>query len=92
MTRVYLHIGAPKTGTTYLQEVLFRNRARLAEHGVLYPGDSTAAHYAAVLDLRVRHRCETLRSVVDSTAMVHIAIRCWVGRKPALSLRRAHRR
>ena len=52
MTRVYLHIGAPKTGTTYLQEVLFRNRARLAEHGVLYPGDSTAAHYAAVLDLR----------------------------------------
>lgn len=52
MTRVYLHIGAPKTGTTYLQEVLFTNRARLAEHGVLYPGDSRTAHYAAALDLR----------------------------------------
>ncbi|MDF2968675.1 MAG: hypothetical protein K0Q93_2453 [Nocardioidaceae bacterium] len=52
MTRVYLHVGAPKTGTTYLQEVLFRNRGRLAEHGLLYPGDSSTAHYSAVLDLR----------------------------------------
>jgi len=52
MTRVYLHIGAPKTGTTYLQEVLFRNRGRLAEHGLLYPGDSSTAHYSAALDLR----------------------------------------
>jgi hypothetical protein len=52
MSRVYLHIGAPKTGTTYLQEVLFTNRARLARHGVLYPGDSRTAHYAAALDLR----------------------------------------
>ena len=52
MTRVYLHIGAPKTGTTYLQEVLFNNRARLAQRGVLFPGDSSSAHYAAALDLR----------------------------------------
>ena len=52
MTRVYLHIGAPKTGTTYLQEVLFNNRARLAQHGVLFPGESSSAHYAAALDLR----------------------------------------
>jgi len=52
MTRVYLHIGAPKTGTTYLQEVLFRNRTLLAEHGLCYPGQTSAAHYAAVLDLR----------------------------------------
>ncbi|MGH3507449.1 MAG: hypothetical protein ACRDO2_09620 [Nocardioidaceae bacterium] len=35
--RVYLHIGAPKTGTTYLQRRLFRNRAQLADDGVLYP-------------------------------------------------------
>lgn len=51
-TRVYLHIGAPKTGTTYLQAVLFRNRAALAEQGVLYPGTRETAHYEAVLDLR----------------------------------------
>ncbi len=52
MTRVYLHIGAPKTGTTYLQEVLFRNREALTEQGVLYPGLGAAAHYEAALDLR----------------------------------------
>ena len=35
--RVFVHIGAPKTGTTYLQERLFLNRALLGEHGVHYP-------------------------------------------------------
>jgi hypothetical protein len=35
--RVFLHIGAPKTGTTYLQHVLFKNREALADAGVLYP-------------------------------------------------------
>ena len=49
---VYLHIGAPKTGTTYLQDVLFRNRAALADQGLLVPGGSASAHYEAALDLR----------------------------------------
>ncbi len=52
MTRVYLHVGAPKTGTTYLQSVLFRNRGRLRAAGVLYPGDTADAHFRATLDLR----------------------------------------
>jgi hypothetical protein len=30
--RVYLHIGAPKTGTTYLQDRLSLNAKELAEH------------------------------------------------------------
>lgn len=30
---VYLHIGAPKTSTTYLQDRLMLNPASLAEHG-----------------------------------------------------------
>ena len=50
--RVYLHIGAPKTGTTYLQDVLFRNRAALAGQGLLVPGGRASAHYEAALDLR----------------------------------------
>ena len=52
MTRVYLHIGAPKTGTTYLQAVLFGNRERLRAAGVLYPGGTADAHFRATLDLR----------------------------------------
>lgn len=49
---VYLHIGAPKTGTTYLQDVLFRNRVALAEQGLLVPGGTASVHYEAALDLR----------------------------------------
>jgi hypothetical protein len=54
--RVYLHIGAPKTGTTYLQDRLFLNAASLAEHGVHYPSRSPLMrpglfHFRAALDL-----------------------------------------
>jgi hypothetical protein len=50
--RVYLHIGAPKTGTTYLQAVCARNRDALRSAGVLYPDAFGDAHHKAVWDLR----------------------------------------
>ena len=34
----YLHIGAPKAGSTYLQGVLWANRGVLAAAGVSVPG------------------------------------------------------
>jgi hypothetical protein len=46
-----VHVGAPKTGTSFVQDVLFQNRARLAEQGVLYPADRFDAHFLAALDL-----------------------------------------
>jgi hypothetical protein len=49
--RVLLHVGTPKTGTSYLQDVLFRNRDRLAGQGVLYPADRFDGHFLAALDL-----------------------------------------
>lgn len=49
---VVFHIGAPKTGTTYLQEILWQNRAALRRDDVLYPGDRSTAHFWASLDLR----------------------------------------
>jgi len=36
--RVIFHVGAPKSGTTFLQTVLWENRERLAAAGVLVPG------------------------------------------------------
>lgn len=36
--RVYLHVGSPKSGTTYLQRVLRHNQDALAEQGVLVAG------------------------------------------------------
>lgn len=49
---VYLHVGGHKTGTTFLQNVLWRNRAALRRDGVLFPGDRKGAHVWASHDLR----------------------------------------
>jgi hypothetical protein len=51
---VYVHIGAPKTGTTFVQNVLWKNREQLATDGVLYPYESRHQHFPAMLDLRER--------------------------------------
>lgn len=61
--RVFLHIGAPKTGTSYLQALLRANTRALAEQGVLLPGNR-GDHYRfrlAVVDLidRRERRPET---------------------------------
>jgi hypothetical protein len=49
--KVLLHVGTPKTGTSYVQDVLFRNQQTLLEHGILYPADRHDAHFLAALDL-----------------------------------------
>src|SRR3954451_8381661 len=48
---VYLHVGAPKTGTTYLQDRLALNRNELARHGVHYPLGLRASQFRPALDL-----------------------------------------
>ena len=45
--RVYLHIGLPKTGTTFLQTTMWHNRPQLEEQGFLYPGNRRMDHYVA---------------------------------------------
>ena len=57
MTRVvHLHIGAPKTGTTYIQTRLGRNTKTLADNGVHFPSTSRLSRpelsqFRAALDL-----------------------------------------
>jgi hypothetical protein len=48
---VYLHVGAPKTGTTYVQDRLHANRASLADHGVHYPVGPNLDMFPPALDL-----------------------------------------
>lgn len=50
-TVVYLHVGAPKTGTTYFQLGLRRNRTVLARHGVYYPLGRADSMFGAAVDL-----------------------------------------
>ena len=52
--RVFLHIGAPMTGSAYIGDCLARNRRRLARSGVLYPPSHLGhdgGHLDAVLDV-----------------------------------------
>src|SRR5689334_17263110 len=49
---VFIHVGAPKSGTTYLQERLWHNRDALRDNGFLYPGPHWASHVWATFDLR----------------------------------------
>lgn len=49
---VYLHIGSPKSGTTFVQQAMWHNRSALAEHGVLLPTGGHRTQQPAVWDLR----------------------------------------
>jgi hypothetical protein len=61
MARVFLHIGAFKTGTTYLQNLFHLNRTRLARAGVIYPecGPHYAQHALAALWVNVPEAVRT---------------------------------
>lgn len=50
--KVYLHIGEPKSGTTYLQEIVWRNREALRRQGLRLPGTGVHDHFRAAQDLR----------------------------------------
>jgi hypothetical protein len=43
--KVFLHIGLPKTATTYLQTILWGNKDALTAQGVLLPGPERPFHY-----------------------------------------------
>jgi hypothetical protein len=49
---VILHVGAPKTGTTFLQDVMWHHRHALAKDGVLFTRERYGDHFQATLDLR----------------------------------------
>jgi hypothetical protein len=50
--RVFVHVGSPKTGTTFLQSVLWRQQDLAADQGLLLPGRRFHDHYLATLDVR----------------------------------------
>ena len=52
-TKTFLHVGLPKSGTTYLQAVLAENKDRLADRSrLLFPGRSWQNQVKAVRDVR----------------------------------------
>ena len=54
--RLYFHIGVPKTGTTYIQDLLWINRTKLLEGGLYVPGDRQLDHFHVERDIREDHQ------------------------------------
>ena len=80
MTRkVLLHVGTPKTGTSYLQHVLLMNRRLLAGHGILYPADRHDAHFLAGLDLMRLPWGGLEREAVGAWDALAEQVRAWHG-------------
>ncbi len=50
--RVFLHVGSPKTGTTFLQNVLWAQRQLAQQQGLLLPLRGFHDHFHATLDVR----------------------------------------
>lgn len=50
--RLFLHIGLPKTGTTYLQGGLWARKRQLRDAGLLLPGAGHRRHLLASLEVR----------------------------------------
>ena len=56
---VYLHIGTPKSGTTYLQRLLWTNKKRLATHGTLMAGNGRKDSLHAMMAIQQRNKLTT---------------------------------
>ncbi|WP_340537541.1 hypothetical protein [Nocardioides sp. GXZ039] len=55
---VYVHLGLPKTATTYLQTILWSNREALRERGVVVPGSERRDHLWASRTVREERKQE----------------------------------
>jgi hypothetical protein len=66
-SQVFLHIGLPKTGTTYLQSVLWESRSALARDGFLLPGAGHREHLWAALELQERPHLERRHAQAPGT-------------------------
>ena len=77
--RVLVHVGAPKTGTSYVQDVLFLNRESLAGQGILYPAERFDEHFLAALDLMELHWGGLETQAVGAWDRLAEQVRSWPG-------------
>jgi hypothetical protein len=85
-TTLYLHVGCPKSGTTFIQRILDHNRERLAEAGVLVVGDQHVDRVQAALQVREAPRWRELPpGRRDMWGRLVEQIRAWEGPTAVLS-------
>lgn len=81
MSTVTLHIGAFKTGTSFIQTVLMNSRSTLAELGVLWPGQDWGSIVQGVQGLRGRQK-----TPIDRWLQLVDEIDAWEGESALLSM------
>ena len=74
---VIVHVGAPKTGTSFVQDLLFHARDRLAELGIRYPADRFDAQFLAALDLMQLSWGGLEREAVGAWDRLAAEVRAW---------------
>jgi len=84
-TRVSLHIGAMKTGTTFVQRMLGSNRQLLADQGVLYP-TPWSDQVEAVRDVLALKGGSHLGSIDGSWHRLLAQLKDWDGPAAVLSV------
>lgn len=84
--RVYVHVGLPKTGTTYLQSTLWANRDQLAATGCLIPGSARSSMWRAASDvLGRRPRAADEPTAEGAWNEVIAAVHAWDGERVIMS-------
>jgi hypothetical protein len=77
--RIFFHVGAPKTGTTFLQNVMWHNRAELARQEVLFPGRSLRDHLHASQVVRDTRRLDGMGEKAASWDRIVDELSAWDG-------------
>lgn len=79
MPTVTMHIGAFKTGTSFVQAVMTQNKPTLAEEGVLWPGRRWGHQVRAVKGLRRPDRFADWTALADE-------VNAWGGHSSVISM------
>lgn len=74
--KLFLHVGLPKSGSTYLQSVLAHNRMRLKEHDYVYPWIRNEAMFHAAIEIRKAYRSWGLPPEQIDGTWAHLLRRC----------------
>jgi hypothetical protein len=77
--KVVVHVGAPKTGTSFVQDLLFHSGDRLAELDICYPAERFDAHFLAALDLMQLSWGGLEREAVGAWDRLAGQVRAWPG-------------
>ncbi|HSE69794.1 MAG TPA: hypothetical protein VLA97_03475 [Nocardioidaceae bacterium] len=80
---VVLHIGAMKTGTTFLQQLMVTNREHLADAGYLFPGETWADQVRAANDALGKSRRDPRIKAAAAGAWPVMAAQMLAHRGPA---------